>query len=180
MYGSGAVSCSCSLLIRGPNLARCRAEAPLIALCRFPKPALNSHQCRRDQRTNRCDLCQHGDPLAATLAMVSNENLIDAARVLSALVRKFGLIKRPESQQVPATIDVLDLYYNLVKDEELRKQTERRFINGHYQDAVLEAFKYLNNCVKLRVRPTTGDGAGLMKTAFSAGRPILKLNSFMT
>src|SRR5262245_6781819 len=40
MYGSGAVSCSCSLLIRGPNLARCQAEAPLIALCRFSKPAL--------------------------------------------------------------------------------------------------------------------------------------------
>src|SRR5262245_12006057 len=42
MYGSGAVSCSCSLLIRGPNLARCQAEAPLIALCRFSKPALTS------------------------------------------------------------------------------------------------------------------------------------------
>src|SRR5215831_7039098 len=41
MYGSGAVSCSCSLLIRGPNLARCQAEAPLIALCRFSKPALS-------------------------------------------------------------------------------------------------------------------------------------------
>src|SRR5215471_1947712 len=40
MYGSGAVSRSCSLLIRGPNLARCQAEAPLIALCRFSKPAL--------------------------------------------------------------------------------------------------------------------------------------------
>src|SRR5215469_10328624 len=42
MYGSGAVSCSCSLLIRGPNLARCQAEAPLIALCRFSKPALST------------------------------------------------------------------------------------------------------------------------------------------
>ena len=40
MHGSGAVSCSCSLLIRGPNLARCQAKAPLIALCRFSKPAL--------------------------------------------------------------------------------------------------------------------------------------------
>src|SRR6266436_26731 len=46
MYGSGAVSCSCSLLIRGPNLARCQAEAPLIALCRFPKPALVAHDFR--------------------------------------------------------------------------------------------------------------------------------------
>jgi hypothetical protein len=26
------------------NLARCQAEAPLIALCRFPKPALVSMQ----------------------------------------------------------------------------------------------------------------------------------------
>src|SRR5215813_9405297 len=43
MYGSGAVSCSCSLLIRGPNLARCQAEAPLIALCRFSKPALGAY-----------------------------------------------------------------------------------------------------------------------------------------
>jgi ATP-dependent DNA ligase len=43
MHGSGAVSCSCSLLIRGPNLARCQAEAPLIALCRFSKPALIKH-----------------------------------------------------------------------------------------------------------------------------------------
>src|SRR5262249_44366518 len=41
MHGSGAVSCSCPLLIRGPNLARCQAKAPLIALCRFSKPALS-------------------------------------------------------------------------------------------------------------------------------------------
>src|SRR5262249_55065612 len=27
MYGSGAVSCSCSLLIRGPNLARCHRSS---------------------------------------------------------------------------------------------------------------------------------------------------------
>jgi len=27
------------------NLARCQAEAPLIALCRFPKPALSAYDC---------------------------------------------------------------------------------------------------------------------------------------
>ena len=37
--GSGAVVCSSSLLFNS-NLARCRPEAPLIDLCKFPEPAL--------------------------------------------------------------------------------------------------------------------------------------------
>src|SRR5262249_31190104 len=49
MYGSGAVSCSCSLLIRGPNLARCQAEAPLIALCKFPKLLREDRADRRGE-----------------------------------------------------------------------------------------------------------------------------------
>src|SRR5215467_10172098 len=52
MHGSGAVSCSCSLLIRGPNLARCQAKAPLIALCRFSKPALFSLAQTKKSTTN--------------------------------------------------------------------------------------------------------------------------------
>jgi len=38
--GSGAVVCSWSLLVRGAQRARYQAETPLIALCRFPGPAL--------------------------------------------------------------------------------------------------------------------------------------------
>jgi hypothetical protein len=38
--GSGAVVCSWSLLIRGPQRARRQAEIPLIGLSRFPGPAL--------------------------------------------------------------------------------------------------------------------------------------------
>src|SRR5262249_15003120 len=33
------------------NLARCQAEAPLIALCRFPKPALNAVRLHSAQRS---------------------------------------------------------------------------------------------------------------------------------
>jgi hypothetical protein len=40
--GSGAVVCSWSLLVRGAQRARYQAETPLIALCRFPGPALLS------------------------------------------------------------------------------------------------------------------------------------------
>jgi hypothetical protein len=38
--GSGGVVCSLSHLIRWTQRARCQAETPLIALCRFPEPAL--------------------------------------------------------------------------------------------------------------------------------------------
>src|SRR5271165_4944293 len=40
MCGFGAVVCSWSLLIRWAQRARCQAETPLIALFRFPRPAL--------------------------------------------------------------------------------------------------------------------------------------------
>jgi hypothetical protein len=40
--GSGGVVCSLSLLIRWAQRARCQAETPLIALCRFPEPPLSS------------------------------------------------------------------------------------------------------------------------------------------
>ena len=38
--GSGAIVCSWFLLIRWAQRARCQAEIPLIALFRFPRPAL--------------------------------------------------------------------------------------------------------------------------------------------
>jgi hypothetical protein len=37
-----------SLLIRGPQRARCQAETPLIVLYRFPRPALNNFSKRVD------------------------------------------------------------------------------------------------------------------------------------
>lgn len=112
--------------------------------------------------------------------MASNERLIETAKLVAGLARKFGLVDHGTPQLGPSQIDILDLYYSLVKEPELRKHTEKRFINGHYQDAVLEAYKHLNNYVKLRVRNSASDGSGLMKEAFSAKNPILKLNDLLT
>src|SRR3984893_8815379 len=49
--GSGAVVCSWSLLIRWAQRARCQAETPLIALFRFPRPALNVPALERWDQT---------------------------------------------------------------------------------------------------------------------------------
>jgi hypothetical protein len=90
--------------------------------------------------------------------MVSNDRLIGTAKLVAGLAKKFGLTNKAMPQASASQIDILDLYYSLVKNPELRKHTEKRFINGHYQDAVLEAYKYLNNYVKLRVQNSTIDG----------------------
>jgi uncharacterized protein (TIGR02391 family) len=112
--------------------------------------------------------------------MASNEKLLETANIIAGLIRSYGLDKKSALPSVPASIDILDLYYSLVKDAELRKHTEKRFTSGHYQDAVLEAFKYLNNYVKSRVRERQADGNSLMKEAFSAKHPILRLNDLQT
>jgi hypothetical protein len=44
--GSGAIVCSWSLLIRWAQRGRCQAEIPLIALFRFPRPALPARPLR--------------------------------------------------------------------------------------------------------------------------------------
>jgi uncharacterized protein (TIGR02391 family) len=110
--------------------------------------------------------------------MASNAKIVETAKIIAGLTRKLGLADKSKATSGPTPIDILDLYYNLVTDEELKKHTEKRFINGHYQDAVLEAFKYLNNYVKSRVRDTSSDGSSLMREAFSAKNPILKINEF--
>lgn len=67
-----------------------------------------------------------------------------------------------------------------IADPDLLKVSERLFEDGHHARAVEEAFKYLNNLVKARAGLAGLDGSGLMKTALSANRPMLKLNAGTT
>lgn len=56
--------------------------------------------------------------------------------------------------------------------------TKDRMGSGFYADAVENACKVLNNCVREIVQTKTGeeyDGAKLMQKAFSADNPIIKL-----
>ena len=65
-----------------------------------------------------------------------------------------------------------------VTDTELVGASRQLFADGHYARAVEEAFKCLNNAVKDKSEIYDLDGAGLMRTAFSANSPVLKLNLF--
>lgn len=73
--------------------------------------------------------------------------------------------------------DGKNLFDSLVTDRELKKVTEKLFVDGHHARAVEEAYKFLNNLVKKRSGLNSADGAGLMRQAFSANSPVLKLNA---
>ncbi len=73
-------------------------------------------------------------------------------------------------------------FSEFVIDEDLRAKTEKLFRDGHYARAVEEAYKYIDNLVKRRVRKLCNatSGASLMRTALSPKKPILMLNDNST
>jgi len=72
------------------------------------------------------------------------------------------------------------LYDNLRLHPRIRKVSESLFKDGHYAQAILEAFK----CVGVMVKEKSGvgdlDGQTLMAHVFSETQPVLKLNQLRT
>ena len=78
------------------------------------------------------------------------------------------------------TAERLQLFDSLVTDLSLRRTCRKLFADGHYAVAVERAFICLNKMVRVKSELDTQDGAGLMRTAFSANSPILYLNAFQS
>jgi len=58
----------------------------------------------------------------------------------------------------------------------IRKVSEKLLTDGHYAQAILEAYKTVSNHVKEKSGRKDLDGQDLMSTVFSVKNPILKLN----
>jgi uncharacterized protein (TIGR02391 family) len=99
---------------------------------------------------------------------------MELAGLIQASVDALGL-GAMQGPAVTVSGGILALYDAVVRSVPLRAATRRLFENGHYARAVEEAFKLLNNEVK-RKTGSTRDGADLMREAFSANSPLLKLN----
>ncbi len=69
---------------------------------------------------------------------------------------------------------------DLVTATELRSVSRKLFADGHYAQAVTQAFICLNNAVKDKSELSGEDGASLMRKAFSANKPTLRLNDNAT
>ena len=74
----------------------------------------------------------------------------------------------------------INLFDSMVTDEGLRQVCRSLFVDGYYDIAVERAYVYVNNMVQARAGLTDKNGADLMRTAFSANSPVLKLNAFQT
>lgn len=70
----------------------------------------------------------------------------------------------------------------LISDSQLNHATKRLFDDGHYSQAVFEAYKLIEEIVREKAgMMETGDiGAKLMRNVLSKGKPKLKINSGIT
>ncbi len=98
---------------------------------------------------------------------------LDLARALDAEVRQIGFgpfVASESAQDEESTFDAV------VDDDSLIAVSRALFLDGHYASAVFEAYKCLNNFVKVASGATNLDGAKLMNHVFSPQDPILVLN----
>ena len=74
----------------------------------------------------------------------------------------------------------LRLFDELVTDVSVRRASRHLFADGHYAVAVEKALVCVNNTVKDKSGLCDADGEGLMRTAFSAKKPMLIFNNLET
>ena len=106
----------------------------------------------------------------------------DIANAMSNILRSLGEAGYEVRRVSPTDTasELRDCFDELVTNDQIRQVSATLYRDKHYARAVEEAFKCLNNAAKVKSGHTSADGAGLMKTVFSANSPVLKLNSFQT
>jgi uncharacterized protein (TIGR02391 family) len=83
---------------------------------------------------------------------------------------------KPLARRSTKSSDRHFLYSSMVTDPELVRVSKKLFVNGHYAQAVEEAYKLLDNLIKKLSRVHDLSGAKLMKRVFSVQRPLLQVN----
>ena len=87
--------------------------------------------------------------------------------------------RRPQieiSEVRAGEVPLLVLFDQLVNEPALVSSSRKLFADGHYTKAVEEAFKRLKNEVKTLSGLMDAEGVGLMQSALSPKKPLLKLN----
>ena len=78
------------------------------------------------------------------------------------------------------SLRLLRLFDELITDVSVRRASRHLFADGHYAVAVEKALVCVNNTVKDKSGLCDADGEGLMRTVFSAKKPMLILNNLET
>lgn len=83
-------------------------------------------------------------------------------------------------EDIPSDKAEIDLFNKLCLHPKIREVSEKLFIDGHYAQAIFEAFKAVNIAVKEKSGIGDRDGQSLMACAFSGNPPPLALNSLQS
>lgn len=83
-------------------------------------------------------------------------------------------------QPVGENTKFIELFCGLRLHSKIREVSEQLFKDGHYSQAVFEAFKAVNNMVKEKAKIKDRDGKNLMTHVFRKESPVLKLNKLET
>lgn len=104
-------------------------------------------------------------------------HLVGRLRALNDQLQRQGGITSPLTSPVVVSDLSLDA---IVSDTDLLGEIAGLYDDGHYSQAVLEAFKYVNNLVKSESSEASRDGADLMRKVFSKDNPVLALSDRTT
>ncbi len=105
--------------------------------------------------------------------------LQDRPELALKLARDLSMLSPPQAVSL-ANQEGLDnqlaLFDKLIPNGPIAKASRRLFEDGHYRQSVVDGFICLDN-LTLRKSKLSGSGVGLMRTAFSASKPVLRLNN---
>lgn len=109
-------------------------------------------------------------------------SILDRARRIALDIEtRTSLVPLPAPAPPPdEATQRLALYDALVTDGSLRQATRQLFKDGHFAQAVGEAYKVVNNTVKKKANTPDKDGTPMMMAVFDRAKPILRLNNGKT
>ena len=112
----------------------------------------------------------------------SLRRLLEIARRVQVEADALGIGRLPpaSNSSTSGLRGLLERFDEAVTKAEITAASRQLFADGHYARAVEEAFKCLNNTVKSKSGLSKSDGDTLMREAFSANNPKLRLNKMRT
>lgn len=130
--------------------------------------------------------------LDARISSGSNQQLVKAFKKIRGDIETITEYKNPESSlveikwiedhwpEIEIAVEGITSSHSTLKERgihlEIIAVSEKLFNDGHYAQAIEEAFKKIVLLVKEKANRLGLDGSGLMTTAFSKDNPILKFN----
>lgn len=114
-----------------------------------------------------CTVAKMIDPKAASV-----QTWLSIARSLQESATATGLGEIPDA----AAVRIMEHYDAIILDDGIRSVSRELFHDGHYTQAVQEAYKFLDSFVREKIK-SSETGVRLMRKAFSPEKPALRINN---